>query len=152
MRTGAAASGALSRYGLALTDTGQVVMVLPVKPEFIPSKVKSGDYVNILFAAGDNSLSRLPRLRVLARTTAFRYKGKDFDPTAIGQQLNVRTILTERGATLTTRMPRAFAGKRSCRARRGFSVCMATPGNGPPMGAACPGRGPPSPGTSTSVA
>lgn len=43
-----------------------------------------------------NSLSRLPRLRVLARTTAFRYKGKDFDPTVIGQQLNVRAILTGR--------------------------------------------------------
>jgi DNA-binding SARP family transcriptional activator/TolB-like protein/Tfp pilus assembly protein PilF len=43
-----------------------------------------------------NSLSRLPRLRVLARTTAFRYKGKDFDPIAIGQQLKVRAILTGR--------------------------------------------------------
>lgn len=43
-----------------------------------------------------NSLSRLPNLRVLARTTAFRYKGKDIDTAAIGQQLNVRVILTGR--------------------------------------------------------
>lgn len=43
-----------------------------------------------------NSLSRLPKLRVLARTTAFRYKGKEFDPVVIGQQLNVRAILTGR--------------------------------------------------------
>ena len=41
-----------------------------------------------------NSLSRLPNLRVLARTTAFQYKGKEFDHTVIGQQLNVRAILT----------------------------------------------------------
>jgi Flp pilus assembly protein CpaB len=60
MRTGDGTSGALSRYGLALTDTSQVIMVLPVKPEFIPSKVKNGDHVNILFAAGDGGLARLP--------------------------------------------------------------------------------------------
>ena len=35
MRNGDATSGALSRYGLALTDTGQVVMVLPVKPDWV---------------------------------------------------------------------------------------------------------------------
>ena len=53
-------TGGLSRYGLVLTDTSQVVMVLPVSPDIIPSKIKSGDFINILFAAGDGNLSRIP--------------------------------------------------------------------------------------------
>ncbi len=43
-----------------------------------------------------NNLSRLPSLRVLARTTAFRFKGREFDPQALGQQLQVQAILTGR--------------------------------------------------------
>lgn len=41
-----------------------------------------------------NSLSRLPNVRVMARTTAFRYKGRDLDPQTIGSELKVRAILT----------------------------------------------------------
>jgi TolB-like protein/lipoprotein NlpI len=41
-----------------------------------------------------NSLSHLPGLRVMARTTTFRYKGRDVDPQAIGRDLKVRAILT----------------------------------------------------------
>lgn len=51
-----------------------------------------------------NSLSRLPRLRVMARSTVFRYKGKDVDPLEVGRVLNVRAVLTgralQRGDTL----------------------------------------------------
>ncbi len=43
-----------------------------------------------------NNLSRLPSLRVLARTTAFRFKGREFDPQVLGQQLQVQAILTGR--------------------------------------------------------
>jgi serine/threonine protein kinase/tetratricopeptide (TPR) repeat protein len=43
-----------------------------------------------------NSLSRIQQLRVTARSTAFRYKGKERDPQAIGRELNVRAILTGR--------------------------------------------------------
>jgi serine/threonine-protein kinase len=43
-----------------------------------------------------NALSRLPNLRVIARTTAFRYKGQDADPGKTGRDLNVRTVLTGR--------------------------------------------------------
>jgi DNA-binding SARP family transcriptional activator/TolB-like protein len=43
-----------------------------------------------------NSLSRLPRLRVMARTTAFRYKGREADPQAVGAELKVQAILTGR--------------------------------------------------------
>ena len=41
-----------------------------------------------------NLLSQLPSLRVIPRTTAFRYKGREADLRAIGQSLNVRTVLT----------------------------------------------------------
>lgn len=52
-----------------------------------------------------NSLTRFPDLRVVARSTAFRYKGKEVDPQQVGRDLNVRTVLTgrvlQRGDTLT---------------------------------------------------
>jgi serine/threonine protein kinase/tetratricopeptide (TPR) repeat protein len=43
-----------------------------------------------------NSLSRVPQLRVVARSTAFRYKGKEIDPQAVGRDLNVRAVLMGR--------------------------------------------------------
>ena len=43
-----------------------------------------------------NSLSQLQRLRVTARSTAFRYKGKEVDPQQVGRDLNVRSVLMGR--------------------------------------------------------
>ena len=43
-----------------------------------------------------NTLSQLPRLRVMARSTVFRYKGRTQDPQAIGRDLSVRAVLTGR--------------------------------------------------------
>ncbi len=43
-----------------------------------------------------NSLAQVQRLRVTARTTAFRYKGKEVDPQQVGRDLNVRAVLTGR--------------------------------------------------------
>ncbi|MEK6287695.1 MAG: protein kinase [Acidobacteriota bacterium] len=43
-----------------------------------------------------NNLSQLPKLRVMARSTVFRYKGKDVDPQSVGQELGVRAALTGR--------------------------------------------------------
>ncbi len=52
-----------------------------------------------------NSLSQLPHLRVMARSTVFRFKGKETDPQRIGQQLGVRAVLSgrllQRSDTLT---------------------------------------------------
>jgi serine/threonine protein kinase/Flp pilus assembly protein TadD len=42
------------------------------------------------------SVSELPKVRVMARSTVFRYKGQTADPRAVGQQLNVRAVLTGR--------------------------------------------------------
>ena len=43
-----------------------------------------------------NNLSQLPGLRVMARSTVFRYKGKDADPQKVGQELHVGAVLTGR--------------------------------------------------------
>ncbi|MDE3179780.1 MAG: winged helix-turn-helix domain-containing protein, partial [Acidobacteriota bacterium] len=51
-----------------------------------------------------NSLSQLGRLKVLARRTVFRYKGRTADAAGLGRKLNVRAVLTgrvlQRGDTL----------------------------------------------------
>ena len=43
-----------------------------------------------------HSLSRLPNLRVMARTTLSRYKGREIDPQTVGSELKVRAVLTGR--------------------------------------------------------
>jgi DNA-binding winged helix-turn-helix (wHTH) protein/tetratricopeptide (TPR) repeat protein len=40
-----------------------------------------------------NMLSRIPKLRVLACSTVFRFKGKDLDPQTVGLQLNVKAVM-----------------------------------------------------------
>jgi len=43
-----------------------------------------------------NNLSRLTQLKVLPRSTVFRYKGQQVDPGKIGRELKVRAVLTGR--------------------------------------------------------
>jgi serine/threonine protein kinase/tetratricopeptide (TPR) repeat protein len=43
-----------------------------------------------------NSLSRLPKLRVMARSTVFRYKGREVDALEAGRELGVRAVLLGR--------------------------------------------------------
>jgi TolB-like protein/Tfp pilus assembly protein PilF/predicted Ser/Thr protein kinase len=51
-----------------------------------------------------NSLSQLPTLRVVPRSTVFRYKGRELDFQKVGHELGVRAVLTgrvvQRGDTL----------------------------------------------------
>ena len=42
------------------------------------------------------SLSQLPRVRVMARSTVFRYKGKEIDPQVVGRKLKVRAVIVGR--------------------------------------------------------
>ncbi len=52
-----------------------------------------------------NGLSQVPRLRMIARSSVFRYKGKEVDPQTVGRELGVRAILlgrvTQRGDNLS---------------------------------------------------
>jgi serine/threonine-protein kinase len=43
-----------------------------------------------------NSLSQLPQLRVMARSTVFRYKGQEVDPIEVGNALDVRAVMLGR--------------------------------------------------------
>jgi serine/threonine protein kinase/Tfp pilus assembly protein PilF len=43
-----------------------------------------------------NSLTQLPNLKVIARSSVFRYKGKQTDPIAVANELGVRAVLTGR--------------------------------------------------------
>jgi serine/threonine-protein kinase len=45
-----------------------------------------------------NNLSQIPRLRVMARSTIFRFKGQHTDPRTIGRELGVQAVLTGRVA------------------------------------------------------
>ena len=51
-----------------------------------------------------NELSRLPNLRVIARSTSFRFRGSNVDPRQVGRDLKVGAVLTgrvsQRGDTL----------------------------------------------------
>lgn len=51
-----------------------------------------------------NNLSQLPRLRVMARSTVFRFKHQERDPILVGRELGVEAVLTghlmQRGSTL----------------------------------------------------
>ena len=43
-----------------------------------------------------NMLSRIPKLRVLACSTIFRFKGKEINPQEVGQLVNVKAVMTIR--------------------------------------------------------
>ncbi len=43
-----------------------------------------------------NALARIPKLRVMARATVFRYKGREVDPQRVGYDLNVRAVMIGR--------------------------------------------------------
>lgn len=52
-----------------------------------------------------DSISHIPNLAVIARSSVFRYKGREIDPQAVGRELGVRAVLTgtiiQRGDNLT---------------------------------------------------
>lgn len=51
-----------------------------------------------------NILSQIPKLRVMARSTSFRYKGREVDPQTVGRELGVRAVLTGRALQLGDRI------------------------------------------------
>jgi len=72
----------------------QSIAVLPFVDE---SADPDAEYINDKIAESlINSLSKLPQLRVVPRSVVAGYKGKDLDPRKIGQELNVRAVVTGR--------------------------------------------------------
>jgi serine/threonine protein kinase/tetratricopeptide (TPR) repeat protein len=67
----------------------------------LPFANKSGDpnaeYLSDGITEGViNNLSRLPHMRVMARSTVFRFKGHSDDPQKVGTELKVRAVVTGR--------------------------------------------------------
>lgn len=64
-----------------------------------------------------NNLSQLPKLRVLPRSTVFRYKGREMDPIMLGREMGVRAVLTgrvvHRGDTLTIKVELVDAARQA---------------------------------------
>jgi DNA-binding winged helix-turn-helix (wHTH) protein/TolB-like protein len=70
----------------------QSIAVLPFIDE---SADPDAEYINDKIAESlINSLSKLPQLRVVPRSVVAAYKGKAIDPRKIGEELNVRAVVT----------------------------------------------------------
>jgi len=75
----------------------QTIQTIAVLPFANSSSDQSSEYLSDgITESIINSLSQLPRLRVMARATVFRYKGKEVDPGTIGRELKVDVVLTGR--------------------------------------------------------
>jgi serine/threonine-protein kinase len=75
----------------------------------LPFKNASGDPNSEYIGAGItdgliHSLSRLPQLRVIARSSVFRYKDRDVEPQTVGRELNVQAVITGRVARRGNRL------------------------------------------------
>lgn len=75
-------------------DSIQSIAVLPFVDE---SSDPDAQYLNDKIAESlINSLSKLPQLRVVPRSVVAGYKGREIDPRKVGQELNVRAVVTGR--------------------------------------------------------
>jgi eukaryotic-like serine/threonine-protein kinase len=101
----AAASGALALTVLVAIATwwtvvrgrGEAINSIAVLPFVNDGGDSNAEYLSDGITEGViNDLSRLPKLRVIARSTVFRYKDKDTDPQKIGQDLQVGAVMTGR--------------------------------------------------------
>jgi eukaryotic-like serine/threonine-protein kinase len=75
----------------------RAIASLAVLPFVNPSRDEDLEYFcDGLTESLINTLSQLPRLRVMARSTVFRYKNQSWDVPAIGQRLGVQAVLLGR--------------------------------------------------------
>lgn len=87
-------TGRRSTGGRALRDTIDSLAVLPfanVGDDPGTEYLSDGLTETII-----NTMTRLADLRVMARSTVFRYKGQTLDPQAVGSELGVRGVLAGR--------------------------------------------------------
>ncbi len=91
-------------FGLS-RSRGQAIESLAVLPFVNSSADPNTEYLSDGIAESlINNLTELRGLRVMARSTVFRYKGQEPDPQKVGQDLHVRAVLLgrllQRGDTL----------------------------------------------------
>jgi TolB-like protein/Tfp pilus assembly protein PilF len=81
-------------YWRSKTSTSQIDSIA-VLPLVNTSGDPNNDYLSDGISEGVmHSLSQLPQLRVMARTSSFHYRGADIDPQKVGRDLKVRAVLT----------------------------------------------------------
>jgi TolB-like protein/Flp pilus assembly protein TadD len=83
----------------------EMIDSLAVLPSQMPGSDPNVEYLSEgITESIVNMLSRIPKLRVLACSTVFRFKGKDLDPQKVGLQLNVRAVLVIRVKRLAEKL------------------------------------------------
>jgi TolB-like protein/Tfp pilus assembly protein PilF len=83
--------------GRGKATEGSSIQSIAVMPFVDDSPNDASAYLDEEIAASlVNSLSRLPKLRVIPRTVMINYRGKNVDPRQIGKDLNVRAVVTGR--------------------------------------------------------
>jgi serine/threonine protein kinase/Tfp pilus assembly protein PilF len=86
-----------SRAGVKPKRSSKTVQSVAVLPLATASDAADMDYMaEGITEALINALSQLPKLKVLARSTVFRYMGRDVDPQVVGRELGVRAVLLGR--------------------------------------------------------
>ncbi|HEU4766194.1 MAG TPA: tetratricopeptide repeat protein, partial [Pyrinomonadaceae bacterium] len=83
--------------GWGAAGEAEVIQSIAVLPFVDESADPDSQYINDKIAESlINSLSKLPQLRVVPRSVVAGYKGKEIDPRKVGQELNVRAVVTGR--------------------------------------------------------
>ncbi len=76
-------------------ESGKTAKSIAVLPFENASNDPNAEYLSEgISEALINSLTEVQQLRVIARTTAFHYKGTDVDPRRVGRELQVAAVLT----------------------------------------------------------
>lgn len=87
--------GVLYFTGWGKAGEGEAIQSIAVLPFVDESADPDAQYINDKIAESlINSLSKLPQLRVVPRSVVAGYKGKEIDPRQVGQELNVRAVVT----------------------------------------------------------
>ena len=88
----------LAAYFVLVRKTSTAISSIAVLPLVNASGDKETEFLSDgISETLINNFTRIPTLRVTARSTAFRYKGKDIEPQQIGRELGVGAILTGKG-------------------------------------------------------
>ena len=90
-------AGAAAIYFLRAKSQSGKIESIAVLPFVNATNDPKNEYLSDGLTEGlISSLSQLPNLKVMARSTVFRYKGKEDDPQKIGQTLQVDALLVGR--------------------------------------------------------
>src|SRR4051812_43261365 len=92
-----AAVGLIYFTGLGKAGAAAPIDSIAVLPFLDDAGGSDAQYLNDKIADSlINSLSKLPKLRVVPRSVVANYKGKEIDPRQVGRELNVRAVVTGR--------------------------------------------------------